>query len=104
MDGKGRALDNIFIERLWRSVKYEEVYLTEYVTPRDARISLGRYLAHYNQERPHSGKYCYGKTPMQTFLESKHLAKEKELDNQKWWAFDSTNRTPTTVGNNLTVR
>ena len=54
MDGKGRALDNIFIERLWRSVKYEEVYVTEYVTPRDARIGLGRYLAHYNQERPHS--------------------------------------------------
>lgn len=54
MDGKGRALDNIFIERLWRSVKYEEVYLTEYRTPRDARRGLGRYLRHYNEERPHS--------------------------------------------------
>jgi putative transposase len=54
MDGKGRALDNIFIERLWRSVKYEEVYLTEYTAPRDARIGLGRYLTHYNEKRPHS--------------------------------------------------
>ena len=53
-DGKGRALDHIFIERLWRSVKYEEVYLTEYSTPREARIGLGRYLTHYNQSRPHS--------------------------------------------------
>jgi putative transposase len=45
MDGKGRALDNIFVERLWRSVKYEEVYLNNYVTPRDARMGLSRYLA-----------------------------------------------------------
>ncbi len=54
MDGKGRALDNICIERLWRSVKYEEVYLTEYNAPREARIGLGRYLTHYNEKRPHS--------------------------------------------------
>lgn len=54
MDGKGRALDNIFIERLWRSVKYEEVYLTEYHAPREARSNLGRYLTHYNDDRPHS--------------------------------------------------
>jgi putative transposase len=54
MDGRGRALDNIFIERLWRSVKYEEVYLTEYGAPREARIGLGRYLTHYNDDRPHS--------------------------------------------------
>lgn len=53
MDGRGRARDNIFTERLWRSVKYEEVYLTEYVTPRDARQGLGRYFQFYNHERPH---------------------------------------------------
>ncbi len=53
MDGKGRALDNIFTERLWRTVKYEEVYLRAYGTPREARQSLTRYLAFYNQERPH---------------------------------------------------
>lgn len=53
MDGRGRARDNIFTERLWRSVKYEEVYLTEYATPRDARQGLSRYFPFYNRERPH---------------------------------------------------
>jgi len=53
MDGKGRALDNIFTERLWRTVKYEEVYLHEYASPREARQGLGHYLEFYNQERLH---------------------------------------------------
>lgn len=53
MDGKGRALDNIFTERLWRTIKYEEVYLKEYVSPRDARLGLSTYLTFYNHERPH---------------------------------------------------
>lgn len=53
MDGKGRALDNIFIERLWRSVKYEEVYPNDYASPREARAGLTRYFAFYNYERPH---------------------------------------------------
>lgn len=53
MDGKGRALDNIFTERLWRSVKYEEVYLKSYETPREARAGLNGYLGFYNTERPH---------------------------------------------------
>jgi len=53
MDGKGRAHDNIFTERLWRSVKYEEVYLSEYGSPRDARHGLARYFPFYNTERPH---------------------------------------------------
>ena len=53
MDGHGRALDNIFTERLWRTVKYEEVYLQSYTTPREARQSLARYFAFYNHERPH---------------------------------------------------
>jgi putative transposase len=53
MDGRGRALDNIFVERLWRSVKYEEVYLHEYATPREARHGLAQYLEFYNDERPH---------------------------------------------------
>lgn len=53
MDGRGRALDNVFVERLWRSVKYEEVYLREYLTVRDAREGIGRYLRFYNEERPH---------------------------------------------------
>jgi putative transposase len=53
MNGKGRALDNCFVERLWRSVKYEEVYLHEYANPRAARRGLGRYFDFYNHERPH---------------------------------------------------
>jgi putative transposase len=53
MDGKGRALDNIFTERLWRSVKYEEVYLSDYASPRAARQGLERYFSFYNTERPH---------------------------------------------------
>jgi putative transposase len=53
MDSRGRAMDNIFTERLWRSVKYEEVYLKDYASPREARQSLGRYLSFYNHERPH---------------------------------------------------
>ena len=53
MDGKGRWLDNVFVERLWRSVKYEEVYLRAYDSIAAARESLGRYFAFYNSERRH---------------------------------------------------
>ena len=54
MDGRGRVYDNIFVERLWRSVKYEEVYLREYREVKDARDGLARYFDFYNRERPHS--------------------------------------------------
>jgi putative transposase len=53
MDGKGSYNDNLFIERLWRTVKYEEVYLKAYQSGSDARISLGNYFRFYNTERPH---------------------------------------------------
>jgi putative transposase len=53
MDGRGRALDNVFVERLWRSVKYEEVYLNEYATVRDVIAGLTRYFHFYNHERLH---------------------------------------------------
>jgi len=53
MDGKGSYNDNLFIERLWRTVKYEEVYLKAYQDGRDARIGLGNYFSFYNTERPH---------------------------------------------------
>jgi len=53
MDGRGRAVDNIFTERLWRSVKYEEVYLNDYLSPREARNGLTHYFHFYNFERPH---------------------------------------------------
>jgi putative transposase len=53
MDGRGRALDNVFVERLWRSVKYEEVYLQDYGGMGEAQRGLGRYFGFYNAERPH---------------------------------------------------
>jgi len=53
MDGRGRAMDNIFTERLWRSVKYEEVYLNDYAIPRQARQGLTAYFQFYNYDRPH---------------------------------------------------
>ena len=53
MDGKGSYNDNLFIERMWRSVKYEEVYLKAYQGGREARIGLGNYFRFYNTERPH---------------------------------------------------
>jgi putative transposase len=52
-DGRGRALDNVFVERLWRSVKWEEVYLKDYQTVADAMSGLAGYFRFYNQERPH---------------------------------------------------
>lgn len=54
MDGRGALRDNVFIERLWRSIKYEEVYLRAYDTVSDARTSIGKYLAFYNARRPQS--------------------------------------------------
>jgi putative transposase len=53
MDGRGRALDNIFIERFWRSLKYEDIYLHEYASVSDLMAGLERYFTHYNLERPH---------------------------------------------------
>ena len=54
MDGKGRWMDNVFIERLWRSLKYEQVYLAEYATSSDARAGIGWWIDFYNERRPHS--------------------------------------------------
>lgn len=53
MDGRGRVYDNIFVERLWRTVKYEEVYLKDYSTMHEAKTCLGKYFDFYNTERPH---------------------------------------------------
>ena len=53
MDSKGRALDTVFTERLWRTIKYEEAYLNEYASPREAREGLRDYLSFYNEHRLH---------------------------------------------------
>ena len=65
MDGKGRAHDNIFTERFWRSLKYEEVYLKEYSTPREARRSIAKYIELYNYRRPHQA--LGDRTPADTY-------------------------------------
>ena len=66
MDGKGAWRDNVFVERLWRSVKYEEVYLRAYDSVSEARASIGRYLDFYNRRRPHSS--LDGATPDQAYF------------------------------------
>ncbi len=65
MDGRGRALDNVFIERLWRSVKYEEIYPREYGSPAELIRSLRQYFDFYNNERPHAA--LGGNTPGEVY-------------------------------------
>jgi putative transposase len=67
MDGRGAWRDNVFVERLWRSVKYEEVYLRAYDSVGEARASIGRYLAFYNGKRPHSS--LDARTPDQAYFD-----------------------------------
>jgi putative transposase len=65
MDGKGRYMDNIFVERLWRSLKYEEVYLNAYASVAEAKVGIGSWLGFYNEERQHQSLgYC---TPRQAY-------------------------------------
>jgi len=66
MDGRGRCMDNIFTERLWRSLKYQEVYLHDYESPREARAGITRYFGIYNAFRPHQG--LGGLTPHEVYF------------------------------------
>ena len=77
MDGKGAWRDNVFVERLWRSVKYEEVYLKAYDSVGEARTSLGRYLSFYNQRRPHSS--LGGRTPDEAYFGSVPMAEAARI-------------------------
>jgi putative transposase len=65
-DGKGRCLDNVFVERLWRSVKYEDVYLNDYQEMPEARAGLAGYMEFFNDERPHAG--LGNRTPREVYL------------------------------------
>jgi putative transposase len=71
MDGKGAWRDNVFVERLWRSVKYEEVYLKAYASVAEARENLGRYFTFYNTRRPHQA--LDGMTPDQAYFPTQQL-------------------------------
>lgn len=72
MDGRGRALDNVFIERLWRSVKYEEVYLSDYANGLEAQHGLDRYFRLYNTDRPHQS--LQWKTPYEVHFDAQVAA------------------------------
>ena len=81
MDCKGRAIDNIFVERLWRSLKYEEVYLKDYETVQEAKDGIKAYFGYYNNERPHQSLDY--KTPAEIYfnglLEQADLSKNKGI-------------------------
>jgi putative transposase len=77
MDGKGRALDNIFTERLWRTVKYEEVYLKDYASPREARSGLSAYLDFYNHRRLHQALDY--QTPAQIYFKQGDQSTDKNV-------------------------
>ena len=72
MDGRGAWLDNVFVKRLWRSVKYEEIYLRAYGSVSEARASIGWYLTFSNSRRPHSS--LNRKTPDHVYFNQLHLA------------------------------
>ena len=76
MDGRGRALDNIYIERLWRTVKYEEIFLKSYNSVKDLRKELEKYFRFYNYERDHSA-HDY-KTPWKIY--SRNMKVKEELE------------------------
>ena len=81
MDGKGRYADNIFVERLWRTVKYEEVYLKAYASSGEARRELGAYFRFYNDQRPHQALGY--RTPGEVFSEGR-APKNEESTAQRW--------------------
>jgi len=95
MDGKGRYSDNLFIERLWRTVKYEEVYLKAYQDGRDARAGISDYFRFYNTERPHQALGY--RTPAEVFtsipVEATHGDMVESL----------TSDTPRTAGPTLNI-
>jgi putative transposase len=78
MDGRGRALDNIFVERLWRTVKYEDIYLNDYVSVPEVQGGLGRYFRFYNGERLHQSRVLLAKRLTQCSAGAREALKEAE--------------------------
>ena len=89
MDGRGAWRDNVFVERLWRSVKYEEVYLRAYDSVAEARACIGRYLDFYNRKRPHSS--LGARTPDQAYFHH-HQAQPRAQPRPITTGSDSLNR------------
>jgi putative transposase len=80
MDGKGRCIDNIYCERLWRAIKYEEVYLRSYDSVSQARESIGNYIEFYNHQRPHQSLGY--ETPAEVYFQNPRISKPDEyVDN-----------------------
>jgi hypothetical protein len=77
MDGKGCYTDNLFIERLWRSLKYEEVYLKAYAGGKEARVGIGRYFDFYNLGRPHQALGY--RTSAEVFIKGKKITSPVDL-------------------------
>jgi putative transposase len=80
MDGRGRVYDNIFVERLWRTVKYEEVYLHDYSTVSEARTGLGKYFFFYNKERIHSS--LGNRTPQEVYISQRSSLNSRQAMHQ----------------------
>ena len=93
MDGKGRYTDNLFIERLWWSLKYEEVYLRAYAGGTEARAGIGGYFGFYNKERPHQALGY--RTPAEVFMKGMKAASPGDLI-ESWQLFPSEESMGTT--------
>jgi len=97
MDGVGRAFDNIMVERLWRTVKYEDVYLRDYDTPSEARLGLGRYFVYYNHLRRHGS--LGRRTPASVYGAQPSASEQKLLARPTW-----TERIETGDGRSVAAR
>ena len=94
MDGRGRWMDNVFIERLWRSLKHEDVYLKGYADGREARAGIGEWIAFYNEHRLHQALDY--RTPMAVFREAATAATCGHVDNALSCTSDLPSRALTT--------
>ena len=100
MDGKGRFIDNIFVERLWRSLKYEEVYLKAYETVAEAKAGIASYMAFYNHERLHEAlgyrtawEVHNGQDKQPWSIHQDHMASRKTLDISQGWRANYNTKT-----------